>query len=477
MNTTNPSIKTASKVALAAIAALLVITIIFFKERALFADSAFAIFNIINDKSIYIINQRYGSLIARVLPYLQVELHSSIKAIVMGYAISSTLFLLIVAALTVYYYKLYHFAILIAFYCFLIVSDSFYMLADTHVGIGWMFLFFATTIRLGYKQVNLIVLSIPFILLAFLTVTTHFIVIIPTIFLWVYLILDKDMWPFSAKKTIVLSGLLVIALLSKFLLTADKSYDNHLLHGVTHLSIQDIIDSFSCPTVKIFYYRCIVNYWVVIILFVAGNIYLALARKKLLLAWSVMSVAGYISLMGITYAGFKDDFTLCHIELEWQCLGLIAATPFVFSFLPKIKPAASALVLSAIFIVRFVYIGHSISALEYRYQYSERIMAQMRKKGITKLALYEDAHIRQLYQIDWAVGHESLIASAMSEDKQQLSFFFITWDRKDIVETLKAPRVFWNGFNIKPPWEINHEYFNPDTTHGYQVMMADDLFR
>jgi len=472
-----PAIKSASKIALAAIAALLIIAIIFFKERVLFADAAFAAYNIINNKTVYIISQRYGSFVARIIPYWQARLHFSVKSILIGYGISSNLFLLIVTALMVYVYKQYKLAILIAFYSLLIVSDSFYMLADTHVGIGWLFLCLGTTIYLGYKQVNIIAVAIPFILFSFLAVTTHFIVFIPAIFLWVYFILDKSVWPFSWKKSVFLSCLFILVIVCKLLLTEGNSYDSHVLRGVTRLSIQDVIDAFATPTAKIFFYRCIVNYWVALILFIVGIIYLAIERKIMLLVWTVISVAGYIALMGITYADHDANTLLCHIELEWQCLGLVAATPFVFAFLPKLKPVPAALVLVMIFAVRFTYIAHSLIALENRYQYTVRVMKQMKKKGIDKLTLYENGDINSIYLIDWAVTEESLLASAMDGDKPQLNFCYIGKDMKNIFEGMKRPRDFWNGYDMAPPYLMNHEYFNIDTTQAYKIMSVEDFFK
>lgn len=477
MNRDQPELKTPAKVSLAAIAALLVIAIIFFKERALFADAAYTIFNVLNEHSINLSNQRYGAFITKLVPYLGQNLHFPIKYILFGYAVVGNVFLLIVTALFVYVFKQYKFAILLALFSLLIVSDSFFMLADIYTGISWMFLFFAVTIHLERKRVSMALLSLPFILLGYLAITTHFIIIIPTIFLWVYFILDKDAWPFRTKQSIFLSALLVAVIAGKMRITADKSYDSSHLHGVTHFSIKDVIKAFTKPTVTIFLYRCIVNYWAAVIVFISGIVYLAKERKIQLLVWTVISVMGYIVLMGLSYGDMDANTLLCHIELEWECLGLIVATPFVFVVLPKIKTSTASLLLACIFIIRLVYILSFSPAYSLRTKMEEDILSRMRKKEITKLALYNDPHLMSVARIYWALPYETTIASAINGDKPQLTFFFVNPDDKKAIEEIKDPKGFYNVWFMTPCNILNKEYFNIDSTQRYQVMTYAEFLK
>ncbi len=137
-------LKRISKIALAAMTALLVIAIIFYKERVLFADTAYYAFNNLNYKPYFNPTNRYGAFITTIVPYLGRLLHLSLKTILFCYAISFNLFFLSVNILLVYRFKQYGLAVLMAVYYFLFVSDSSFLLcAEIHEAIAWMFLFFA----------------------------------------------------------------------------------------------------------------------------------------------------------------------------------------------------------------------------------------------------------------------------------------------------------------------------------------------
>src|SRR6185369_12630014 len=146
---------------------------------------------------------RYGSFITQMVPYFAQKLHLPIKAILIGYSVSFNLFYLSVASLLVYRYKQYALGILMALYYFLFVTDSYFWTNnEIHQAVGWMFLFFGVTLNMGNKNVKMPVLLPVFSVLAFLAVFTHFVVIIPVVFLWVYFLIEKNNWPFSKNTSV-----------------------------------------------------------------------------------------------------------------------------------------------------------------------------------------------------------------------------------------------------------------------------------
>ena len=71
-----------------------------------------------------------------------------------------------------------------------------------------------------------------------------------------------------------------------------------------------------------------------------------------------------------------------------------------------------------------------------REQMSEQITKQMRKKGTTKLALYNDADLQSTSILYWTLPYESLLMSQTNGDKPQLTFFFVNKDNKELINTL-----------------------------------------
>lgn len=480
MQQTKHTLTKPSLIALAALCVLLILALVFFKDRFFFADTSFVVFRIINFNQFAIMNQRYGSFVTQIIPYLSQNLHCPISIVLIGSAISFHLFFLTIAGLLVYRYKHFHLALLMVLYFFLFVSDSFFLANDEiHQAVTWMFLFYSITIYLGNKKTNITLLLVPFLLLAFITFSTHFIVIIPTAFLWVYFLLEKERWPFSKNISILLSGILIAIVLSKYI-TTNSSYDNEHLHGVTHFSLQDIIDSFSKPIVRMFFYRCITNYWVATIVFIIGLSSLFRNKQIALMLWTLTATLGYIIIMGLTYPDTVDtvnNLYLFHLETEWSSIGIIVATPFVFSFLPKIRPAFASWSLTAIFLIRILYICNASTPFHWRTTFKEKIFTQMKHKNITKLAIYRDDSLYKKCILDWALPFETLMASALNNDKPQLFFFFVSRDDKRSLETIKTTKYFYNPWGTEIYSHLNSSYFSIDTTQPYQIMTYEELFK
>ncbi|MCW3120708.1 MAG: hypothetical protein JWQ38_200 [Flavipsychrobacter sp.] len=471
------SLKKYSSIALAALAVQVILSVIFYKERVFFADASFVLFNVINKAKVFVLNDRWGSFITELPPYLFIKLHLPIKQVIFAYALSFNSFVMIIAAAIAYLHKQYKLVILLALYSFLFASDSFFFLADTHVGIAWMFLFFSVTLYLRDKQFHILVISIPFAILLYLAVTTHFIIIIPTVFLWVYLIADNNNWPFSRNNTIFLSLLFIAIIASKFLLVNPVSYDSDHLKGVKNISLKSIPEAFGKPELIAFYYRCLNNYWWSVIVFILSAVYLVRSKKYILLSWFLASVTGYFILIGITYGDPNSNILLCHVELEWISLGIIVSVPFVFQCLPNINFRLGIGILVLVFVTRTIYICNSMAIVKKREQEKSSILNQMKKKGIHKLALLEMSYTQSKYLITWAIPYESLLKSAMNKDKPLYTFCFINRDHKVEVEILKTQNGFWNSYGVDITKDLNTEYFNVDTVQkNYTIMEESDFY-
>lgn len=101
MNTisSSSSIKIAAQVALGFLIALLIGSIIFWKERMLFSDAAFISFRIINYGTLQIQVDRYGAFITQLFPYLASKAHLPLASVLLWYSISFNLFYLVVGGL------------------------------------------------------------------------------------------------------------------------------------------------------------------------------------------------------------------------------------------------------------------------------------------------------------------------------------------------------------------------------------------
>ncbi|MES2701882.1 MAG: hypothetical protein V4649_04540 [Bacteroidota bacterium] len=471
--------KTLSKIALAAMAVLLVGSVVCYHER-MFADTAFIGFSIINNQEFAIQHGRNGAFISQLIPMLGAKLHLPLKALLIGYSVGFNLFFFAVAAVLVYAYRQYKLAILMALYYVLFITHSYYWACtEVSLAIAWMFLLLGTLLYFGKRKIHPAITLVPFVLLAYCTISTHLITLIPTAFLWLYFILDKDEWPYSLKQSILFTAVLaaVVAVRSLSTAASHHPYENSIVHDVTHFSIADIIHTFSSPVVTTFFNRVATIYWPAIPVFIAGIIALFRQGKKLLAVYSIVAVLGYIVIMGLAYGNLDNNVLLFHIEAEWASLAVIAAAPFVTAFLPAINARMAVVALSLLFVVRFLYIGNACSLFHWRVTFEQKVLAEMRKKGISKMAIVETAELREKLMLTWALPEETMLLSAEAGEMPQRTFFLVNPDDKDALQTAADPKMFKSAFGPIDKRGLNATYFAIDTTTPYKVVTYAELFK
>jgi len=470
-------VKVVAKLSLVAMSILLLLAMIFYKERAFFADASYIAFSIINNKSLCIQEHRYGSFVTQIVPYIGQMLHLPIRAILIAYSISFNVFYLAVACI-LYRLRQYSLTILMTLYYLLFFSATYFWTNnEIHQAVAWMFLFFGVTLWLGEKKVKLVALIVPFILLSFLAIFTHFIVVIPMFFLWVFLWIEKKHWPLTQKESVVLSVLLVAVLIIKYYITRTSSYDGEHLHGITHFSIPDVVKTFIRPVAEMFFQRCIANYWISIIALIAGVTALINQGKKALAIWTTVCIVGYIIVMGLTYGGYDKNLLLFHIESEWACIGILVAAPFVYGYLPGAKMKYAICLFVVIVVTRLGYIGYYAGDFSKRVQCEEQVLLKMKQEKITKLAIINTDQLRKDNVQDWAIPYESMMMSASMGDMQQRTFFMISDDDTAVRKNAAEPVVFMTAFGPVTQKDWNTNYFNIDTTQPYTVMTYNELMK
>ncbi len=442
-------------------------SLFFSLERILFSDSSFILFRIINQGILQPQEHRYGSFITQGFPLIAVKLHLPLSWIVFLYSASFNLFYLAVILILVLRFKEYSLAILMSFYFLLFVSDSYFWVNnEVHQGITWMFLFFGITLYLLKKNVSLYIVIPFFLILAFLSIYTHPLVLFPILFLWLFFLLQKEKGDFTKPATIILSVILIVVCISKFFLSAKTDhYDSDKLHVITHISFTNLFHALFSPMAKEIFKRSFTNYWLVPVLFLAG-IYSAIKIKKykqVILA-TAFCLAYFIAVC-LTYQGFAAFYT----ESELMPATIIATAPFVYYVIPALKQKTTIIILTGIFLIRLVYIGIASEKFTERKNWLFATLKITREKNIRKGIIYNNEIKNTPLFLYWATPEESIIASALSKDKPNLTFV-VGWP-DDISQRL--PKDSYEMISAYGSWGIhstNTRYFSFDTTASYQVM-------
>lgn len=467
------TMKRIAYVALAGLFVLLIGSLVWYHER-MFADTGYIAFSIINYKRLYIQNERWGSFITQGVPLICTKLHLPLQAILMAYSMSFNLFYFLVAGTLIKWLRQYGLAILMCLYYFLFVSDSYFLINDElHQGIAWMFLMFGLLAYMSQRKVNFFITLIPFVVLLFLAASSHFIVFVPLAYIWGYIMLQKDR-PVSMRTMLALTGMLVALCLVKLNSSGNSQvYEREHLNALLRISIPDLWKAYDAIVIRLFLQRCLTNYWSAALFLVISLALLIKKGHKLFAAYMALGVLGYCSLIGIVFADCGESTSLAHIETEWASLGIIIAAPFALTLVQHMRPRTAMLIIASIVLIRSCYICDSSSIFTWRTNFMRQTFAQMEKKGIKKLALSDVDDLRKKMQLDWVLGEESMFLSDAMGDKLQRSFRFVNYNNaedKVALEAMKGKYGFSFCFIYLNAWDLNREYFHPDTTVPYTVM-------
>ncbi len=440
--------------------------IVYVQERMLFCDASYISFYILNLDRFYISENRYGSFITQMFPLIAGKLQLPLSWVTLLYSISFNLFYLTVAALVMFRFKNTLLALLMSFYYILFVTDTYFWTNnEIHQAVGWMFLFFAFVLHFKKHPYNWWLHVLFFIVLAVLAIYTHPLILLVLPLLWFFFISDKDSRPYNLPQLAILSLLIIGIFGVKFLMMKEGSYDKGKIPGLT---LQGILRTFTSPMAGIFVKKLITHYYFVPILFIWG-MYSAFRRKKFLQMAGVSAfMLGYFIAMCLTF----DSFIPFYHESECMPFSIIAAAPFVYYTLPRLKPATATIVIAVIFTIRLISIGAAGEKFTERKNWLYATLGEMKEQRITKGYIYTgDPATDNLIQMPWGLPTESMIASALQGDRPCLTFFADTPEK--VAE--RAGQVGnWGmvaSFGIHDLQFLNNRYFVIDTSSSYQQIM------
>ncbi len=466
--------KLAAHVTLPVMLALLVISILFFKERMLYIDAPHMLFRIINDGHMHIEEHRYGSFISQFFPWLGVRLHLPLKGLMIFYSTGFYLFYLAVGLLLVYKYMDYGLAVLLGLYFTVFVTDTYYWPNnEVHQGITWLVLAFAVCRSTAMRKQNLWIQLLLFTGFFFLAIWTHPLVMLAAVYLWFFYVANGQVSSFSKHQVVLFSCILVLLSVLKFCQGLHHNYDGSKIEILTGFDIHRLKNIFTSPQFHFFINGCIFHYQIFTALFIAGLVGLLINKKYILFAWTVVFVAGYLFLMCATYW----DFTLrSFMESEYMPMVIICCTPFVYHVLPKMKPGVSVSIIFLVYLLRIGFIFMAAAPFTNRVALLARMNEKMRQKNLTKIVITKPLPptVDNALIYTWGAPVESIFISALKGEKPQRTFIFLSPDELKDFNTASKDTLL-GSWEKRAAININSRYAAMDTSVLYKVMSYPEL--
>jgi len=467
-NQPNPSynlLPVSGYIVLALFAILLLGAIIFWRERMLFCDASYIFFYIANWEQLIIQQSRYGSFVTQIFPYLSTQMQWPLQTGLLLYSMSFNLFYLAVASVLVVVYREYGLAILMGFYFTLFISQGYFWTNnEVHQGVAWMFLLFGTAFYLAKRNVPLVWQIVAFIPLTFLAIFTHPTVMFPTSFLAGFFVMQKEKLPFS-KWAYRIFGIVLVVLSALKLWTASQgSYDKGRMTPIMEMNFDAVDRALTSVVADTFFWKSLTEYWLLPVLTLIGIIALIQQKRYWLLGFTLLTSALYFTAVCLAF----QQFLTFYIESQFMPLTIALCVPFVFLFLPKLRPRTVVIALILIFGIRLGYIAAAAPKFIERRAWIENVLADMRAQNINKAyILSTDMNVRETLILHWALPIESILASSLAGDKPRKTVTVLTESEVESRLPEENSRMISAFENI--PWERTDTYYFPfDTTSNYE---------
>jgi hypothetical protein len=469
----SPALKLSASVSLIFICCLLLLSVIFFKERMLFLDGAHVLFRIINDDYCQILDWRYGYYITQVFPLWGARLHLPLRVLMILFSSVYSVFHLTVAALLFFRYKNYGLAVLLGFYLCLFVSEAFFF--TTAEGIGLLFFALGINFHVAARKWPLIPSILLFWATFYLAIWTHPLVMLPAVYLWFFFWAGGSSWPFSRLQSFIYTGLLLGLSFVKYYHGTRHGYDSSKLDAITQLKLSNIPGLVNSPQLLFFFRSCLTNYWLFALLFLGGLFTLAREKKYFLFAWTLFYTLGYCLLVFLTYR--DESSNRFYIESEYMPLAIISSAPFVYYVLAKLTVKKALLAMVFIFSVRIGYMLVAAPIFSNRVDLIEKTERKMKENHLTKVIFPGPVRAADsVLLMSWATPIESSLFSGLSGDKLIETFIFANPDdMKNYLNTGKD--TFLGCWEKRPANHINVFYFHFDTSTPYKIVNYDSLMR
>lgn len=426
---------------------LSVLAIVFYKERTIFLDNSFFLFEILRTGSPTVQRYRFISAIPQSLPVLAEKLSLSLKWVMISFSAGFMLFQFACYLVTGSILKNYKLAIALLLFNTLFATHVFFWgLSELILGIGLMFPLFALLMQkhTGGKKLSVAIV----LLITFLVAFSHPLIIFPYLFAAAFFWLSNAI---ARKKLVWVTVALLFLFTFKIIFLSD-AYE----HGAGGALIAHLLEFF--PDYLNIYANTVfvenlfsIYYWIPLSLILITGVYIKNGCwLKIMLVISFFT--GYLFMINITYA--TDATKEFYIENMYMPLAVVLAIPLLYDVLPRLGHLPTIVVITLIISCSFIRIGYQKDF------YSERLdwyRAYLQKnKNIKVMTSYDGRYDNVILQ-SWATPYEFWLLSTfendstasviMSENIEEISW---AYDRKNDFVTQ------WGVFNYG---DLNPMYF------------------
>ncbi len=450
--------------------ALFALALFFYKERVLFADSAFQFFKIINYEKINIEAARYGAILPQLPVLLAIKLGVSLKYLTVLYSASFIFLYYVVFVCCLHWFKNTAAALSVIVVLTLCIAQSFFHpVTETHQSLVYSILLYSILQYRNYRHyIVQYILATIVLVVSFLA---HPVALYTNTFIIGYTaIANKQL---KQLKPYLLLLLVAGMALAKILLTNENSYEGKFFSEV--LNSPAIILSLPKVYSTTFFIGRLDGLYFWVTTLELGLIIILIFRKKYsILIWQVGSLCIFMIITLLTYN--KGDSTIM-MERAFMPLALFVAIPLLNEITKEkrfinYKLALLSFVI-AISVNRLYQQGNEFRK---RTAFNQNMMQKTAQFPNRKFIM-ESGSIQTHFITFWSHSFETLILSTISDGIPTQTIYPANNVEELTKYTSTATDVFL-GANFWLEWgitDLNPKYFKLPNNLPYKVVKIEDL--
>lgn len=390
-----------------AYAVLLVLAIIFYKERTIFTDISYHLFYILKDNGFAVQNFRYGAIATQLFPRIGLWLGMDLNGIMMLYSCGFILYYALCYIICGVVLKNYKIALASLLVTILFSSHTFYWIqSELPQGLAFLMVSLAFLSRIDLNQVKAVPLALFFFCITTL-VFFHPVLVFPFMFSSMYYLLHKQE---VINKKLLFAAIvfyMLIYVLKKYIFIT--GYDNNAMEGINRIFDSNFFLLYSHEQ---FLLNCLDKYyWIPIMSIGICTVYISKKNWKKLGLFLFFFIV-YLSIVNISYQ--DPSVRAFYIENLYLPLGVFIAIPFVYDVLPLFdaKPAYQYLIMALVIVTAAfrMYSTHDI--------YTTRLNWQrqfLKQHPNEKLLVAENNEIKEVLLMSWGTPYEFWLLSTTEQ--------------------------------------------------------------
>lgn len=450
--------------------ALFLASVYFYKERILFADSAFQFFKIINFEKFNVEAARYGSVLPEIPLLMAVKLGLNLKMLTIIYSVSFIGLYYLVFILCVHWLKNPKAGLAVVLTLILCISQSFFHpVTETHQSLVYSVLLFAILQYPSFRHpASSFLLAALVIIIAFLA---HPVAVYPIIFIIGYSAIDRQKLrsPLPYALLLIAGGLAV----AKVLLTRGDTYEGRFFSELLN-SFSALLSITDLYSTKFFFSRIPQLYLWLLVMQAILVVYLIYKKDYLKLTWQAATLLFFMLITMLTYNKGDSDLMM---ERAFMPLALFVSIPFLKEISGKKKKFQTLIFIFLAFVMVFSMdrIYDQGMAFKGRTWFNQQMLLKTSEYPGRKI-IVESSELQKHQLIFWSHSFETLILSTITAATPTQTIFPANHPDQ-LGKYLEGATDVFLGADFWLEWSIhslNPKYFTLPTDLPYVWVKTDE---